>query len=305
LWQAFCADEIPYIDRLGDRWGELCADTQFASEWADRLIALTRENFASRRSAAAYPDYFKGTSACFSALFAAGRYDELFALIDDAPYVWWEYRRWGFRVLAEQGQRGEALRYAESSREPTGNSDLAISHACEQLLLQSGMAEEAYRRYAIATSGWESTYVNRFRSLAKRYPLKPKAELLRDLVASTPGAEGKWFAAAKGAGLYDEAIALANTTPSDPKTLARAARDFVEKRPAFAVDAALAALRWFAEGYGYEVAATDIVAAYRDGLRAAGNAGLVEAYNVRTRDLLVGSTNAFLRTALRFTEGVE
>ena len=42
---------------------------------------------------------------------------------------------------------------------------------------------------------------------------------------ATPGEEGKWFAAAKDAGLYDEAIALARRTPTDPRTLARAARD--------------------------------------------------------------------------------
>ncbi len=56
-------------------------------------------------------------------------------------------------------------------------------------------------------------------------------ELLGDLVASTPGEEGKWFAAAKEAGLFDEALALANRTPTDPKTLTRAARDHAETRP--------------------------------------------------------------------------
>ena len=35
--------------------------------------------------------------------------------------------------------------------------------------------------------------------------------------------------------------ALANRTPCDPKTLTRAARDFAEKNPAFAVGAGLAA----------------------------------------------------------------
>lgn len=48
---------------------------------------------------------------------------------------------------------------------------------------------------------------------------------LSDLVRLTPGDEGKWFAAAKDARLFDEAIALANQTPCDPKTLTRAARD--------------------------------------------------------------------------------
>jgi hypothetical protein len=41
-----------------------------------------------------------------------------------------------------------------------------------------------------------------------------------------------WLAAAKAAGLYDEAIALARSSPCAPQTLTRAARDFAEKEPA-------------------------------------------------------------------------
>jgi hypothetical protein len=33
-------------------------------------------------------------------------------------------------------------------------------------------------------------------------------------VKSTPGDEGKWFAAAKEAGLHDQALALASRTPA-------------------------------------------------------------------------------------------
>jgi hypothetical protein len=44
--------------------------------------------------------------------------------------------------------------------------------------------------------------------LAKKYPNKPRAVVLSDLVRFTPGDEGKWFAAAKDAKLFDEAVAL-------------------------------------------------------------------------------------------------
>jgi hypothetical protein len=74
--------------------------------------------------------------------------------------------------------------------------------------------------------------------------------LLGDLVATTPGDEGKWFATAKEVGLFDEAIRLANQTPCDPTTLTHAARDFAAVRPEFAVEAGLAALHWLVEGYG-------------------------------------------------------
>ena len=57
---------------------------------------------------------------------------------------------------------------------------------------------------------------------------KPASVVLADLVRHTAGEEGKWFAAAKDAKLFDEAVALANARPCDPKTLTRAARDFAK-----------------------------------------------------------------------------
>src|SRR5207247_1989038 len=44
-------------------------------------------------------------------------------------------------------------------------------------------------------------------------------------------------ATAKEVGLFDEAIRLAKQTPCDPKTLTRAARDFADVRPEFAIEA--------------------------------------------------------------------
>ena len=60
--------------------------------------------------------------------------------------------------------------------------------------------------------------------MISKYPHKTRRDVLNDLAATTPGREGKWFAAAKDAGLLDEALVLARTSPADPNTLARAAR---------------------------------------------------------------------------------
>ncbi len=207
LWEAFNDDLMSYIETLGDYWGELCVTPALASQWADRLLPIVRANFRQRGS------YFGGTTPCLSALLKAERYGELLGLIEGAPHVWWTYRQWGFHALVAQGKRADALRYAEQSRDETGNSAAEIARACEELLLQSGMSEEAYRRYAIAALAYESTYIARFRSLAKKYPSIAPATLLADLVASTPGESGKWFAAAKSAALFDEAIALAAARP--------------------------------------------------------------------------------------------
>lgn len=144
---------------------------------------------------------------------------------------------------------------------------------CEGILLSTGWVDEAYSRYAL-TANRASTYLGWFRAVAKKYPGKPRGVVLSDLVQLTPGDEGKWFAAAKDARLFDEAVALANRTPCDPKTLTRAARDFAEKNPAFAVEAGLAALRWLVQGYGYDITSTDVRAAYLHTLTAATNAGV-------------------------------
>ena len=89
--------------------------------------------------------------------------------------------------------------------------------------------------------------------VAKRYPMKKLPQILADLIATTPGAEGKWFASAKDLKLYDLALEFANRYPWDPVTLIRAARYYLDTQPAFARGAAMAALRWMSEGWGYEV----------------------------------------------------
>jgi hypothetical protein len=292
LWEAFNNDAIPYIETLGDYWGELCVTPALASQWADRLLPIVQANFRERGS------YFGGTTPCLSALLKAERYRELLDLIETAPFVWWTYRQWGFHALVAQGKRADALRYAEASRSETDNSAAAIARACEELLLQSGMSEEAYRRYAIAAVTYESTYLARFRSLAKKYPTKAPATLLADLVASTPSESGKWFAAAKSAGLFDEAIALVNADPTDPKTLNRAARDHVGDQPGFALEASLAALHWFGRGYGFDITSLDIVEAYGHGLRAAESLGRADEFRTRAA-AIIQNGDSFVRDALR------
>ena len=208
LWEAYQEDAIPYIELLGDYWGELCASKEVASRWADQLIGTCQMAWS--------PDpelrgFFKGTTNCLSALLAAERYEELLALIEMAPYKMWHYREYGVKALAAMGKKAEAIRYAEAER-GINDSPIAIARTCEEVLLSSGLADEAYRRYGIEANR-AGTYLAWFRAVAKKYPHKKPAEILDDLVASTPGEEGKWFAAAKSAKLYDEAIVLARRTP--------------------------------------------------------------------------------------------
>jgi tetratricopeptide (TPR) repeat protein len=283
LWEAHQSDQIPYIERLADYWGELCGSRDRASAWADRLIGTVEAVWRPNRKPGGH---FHGTITCLSALFHAGRHEELLALLDKAPTSPWHYREWGVKALATIGRKTEAIRYAEASRGLNDNP-IAIARACEEILLSSGLADEAYARYAIAANQG-TTFLATFRAIAMKYPAQAPAKILDALVASTPGQEGKWFAAAKDAGLYDEAIALAQRTPCDPRTLTRAARDFAATKPRFAVEAGLAALRWIVAGYGYEITGMDVLAACSSTLDAARNGGCVDETEGRIRALVAG-----------------
>ena len=289
LWQAYQEDEIPYIEGLGDYWGELCGSPETASRWADRLLDTCKAAWSPVANSRGYfSGYFKGTANCLSALLAAERYDELLALLEMAPYTMWGYRKYGVKALAALGKNAEAIRYAEEGRDEYA-SPVLIARACEEVLLSAGLTDEAYSRYGLVASQ-AGTYTAWFRAVAKKYPHKTATEILNDLVAHTPGEEGKWFAAAKDAKLFDEAIALANRAPCSPQTLTRAARDFEAKKPEFAIEAGMAALRWLVEGYGYQITRLDILNAYSQTMKAATNAGCAEQTHQRIQQLVARET---------------
>jgi hypothetical protein len=228
--------------------------------------------------------HFKGTAACLSALYAAGRHEELLDLLDLAPHKFWDDRLWGVRALVAQGKTAAAIGYAEDSR-GLNQPDGRISLACEEVLLTEGHWREAYDRYAAAANR-HGTYIATFRAITAKYPLIEPKTILADLVAGTPGDAGKWFAAAKSAGLLAEAAELARVHPCDPKTLTRAARDFAASKPEFARSVGLAALQWLLRGYGYDVTAQDAVEALNRTLETARHDG-TEADTVRRIQLLV------------------
>ncbi|SER45948.1 hypothetical protein SAMN05421690_102820 [Nitrosomonas sp. Nm51] len=107
------------------------------------------------------------------------------------------------------------------------------------------MTEEAYRRYAIAANQ-TTTNLAKFRAIVKKYPHKPAEEILQDLIAS----------------LFNLAIELVTSSPTDPRTLTRAVQDFRDENPVFAIESGLAALKWLSLGHGYEIKSADVLSAY-------------------------------------------
>ena len=98
-------------------------------------------------------------------------------------------------------------------------------------------------------------------------------------------------AAAKSAGLFHVALDLARSSPTDPRTLARAARDFAINQPSFALEEGLLALVWMARGYGYEVSPRDAAMAWEACL-AAGKAHGLSPEDIRDRALALCDGNS-------------
>ena len=272
LFDAIQNDDPPYIEHLGDHWGDLCSTPEIASMWADQLLPTQRSVLRDRQSGT-YA-YFSGTTLCYSALFSAGRHDELLELLGMDPRPIWQDLVWGARVLAARGQVDAAIAYARKHAGSTTSAETIAAFA-EDALLQAGRRAEAFDQYALLANQANSN-LSTFRALAKKYPELAPDKLLGHLIASTPGEPGKWFATAKTLKLFDRATQLAWASPCDPKTLTRAARDHLARQPGFAMQAALAALHWMSMGHGHELTGLDAHEAHRLAIEAAGNAQQTE-----------------------------
>lgn len=288
LFDAIQEDDPPYIESLGDRWGELCASTELSSAWAERLLP-TLQSVLGARKKGTYA-FFPGTSLCYSALFAAGRHDELMQLLDQDPHPIWPYLVWGGRVLAARGQVDEAIAYVRDKA--TGNvTEATIARFAEEQLLKVGRRAEAFEQYAMLANEANS-HLATFRAIAKKYPELSPEKLLGHLVASTPAMPGKWFATAKTLKQFDLAMRLAWASPCEPKTLTRAARDHLARQPEFAMQCALAALHWATHGHGYELSPLDVIDAHQLAREAAAATGQLAHVDTTIRDMLAANRPA-------------
>lgn len=265
LFEAIQEDDPPYIESLGDCWGDLCATQELASAWADQLLP-TVKNVLRERKPGTYA-FFSGTTLCYSALFKAERHDQILELLAMDPRPIWPYLVWGAKVLAHRGQIDEAIAYLRE-RAGSTTSETSIARFAEEELLKAGRRAEAFNQYALLANQ-ANTHIATFRALAKKYPELAKDKLLNHLIASTPGEPGKWFATAKTLKLFEQATRLARSSPCDPKTLNRAARDHLKTQPDFAMQCALASLHWMSMGHGFELTGLDVLEAHRFAIEAA------------------------------------
>ena len=266
LHDAVCEDGVEYLMPVEEQWGAICGSRELATQWADRMLPLVREAWAGRK----VDSWVVGATLCLSCLLETRRFSELQELLSLPTHRFWHFDKFGAEALVRQGRIDEAIALAEACR---GDSydEVSILSFCEQVLLEAGRRDEAYRRYALsATSG--PTGLAIFRALARRYPERNPRQILLDL-ADRSGDKGRWFAAAKSAGCLDLALEFANHVTAEPTTLIRAARDFESSEPLFASQVALCAIRGLLAGSGYEPTMLDILSAHRHLMNAAAKTG--------------------------------
>lgn len=258
LYEAYEDDEIPYLEYLGECWGELCADPELAWTWADEFLPLVRRVIAER--AAGTYAFCKATSPCLSALFHANRHDELLQLLDSESRPYFGDVKWGAKVMIARGQIDEGLAYW---RKLGGNyiHETEFAKFAEEALMAAGRRAEAFDQYALLANRTNSN-ISTFRAIHKKYPEVEPNKLLSYLIAAA-GSPGKWFATAKTLGQFEVAEKLIWQSPCDPHTLTRAARDFETKQPLFALQCARGALHWISTGYGYEITGLDVNKAWQ------------------------------------------
>ena len=267
IWDAVQDDGYGYLDNLPGLWGELCGDAEIASEWADFFMDITKLSWTRG-------GYFAGSTACLSCLLAAGRYEELLSLLELAPYVAWHYRSFGVQALVKLGRKAEAIRYAQNSC-GLNDSKWRMEEMCEEILLSSNLREEAYRRYALPRLALRPG-LPAFRIVVKKYPEKDPKDILKEALDEVADQPGKWFATAKQLGMLDLASEIAQRSPVEPKTLNRAAADFLNNNLEFSLIVALASLHWLSQGWGYEVTAMDVLDAHRLSIEAGRRLGKTE-----------------------------
>jgi len=215
--------------------------------------------------------YVKGTDLCLSSLLTAGRYQELLGVLALKQHPVWPWRRYGIRALLAQGLFDEALAYSEASR-GLNIPDSAVDAECEAILLTAGRREEAYRQFSV-TANQANVGLATFQRITRKYPEIDRRGVLADL-AERSGDPGRWFAAAKSDGHLDLALKFAEMGCTEPRTLSRASRDFLNSEPLFAFRVGRLAIERILAGDGYEITALDLLRACDHFLAAASHLGV-------------------------------
>jgi hypothetical protein len=192
LWEAYAADAIPYIETLGDFWGDLCANRQLASAWADALIEDLRRSWDQELPG----HYFHSTMVCLSSLLGGRTLSGTTWLARQGTICLLAVSALGCQGAGRNGKEARGARLCGSlARRNDNPAQIAI--ACEEVLLSMGRAGEAYQRYAIAANQAASNLAT-YRAILRKYPHKAPEEVLRDPHPQRAGRRGQVVRDGKG-----------------------------------------------------------------------------------------------------------
>lgn len=252
LWTAYVNDEMPWIEGLAERWGALCITAERAAAEADRLAALEAD--APEPAPGELPSHIRLEIPLLSTLQHAGHFEAVLQRLPEASSFWIP-EQWAIAALRGLGRRAEALRRIREI--PADRRWQAAERVAESILLESGMEEEAWTHHALRAAE-DGSRMRWLRTLRERYPRRSPEAILDRLVATTPGSEGRWFAAARQAGMLDAALALAERAPAEPATLITAVKQHAESDPAFAHACGLLAAVGLAAGHAFDPEKIDV-----------------------------------------------
>lgn len=268
IWESWQEEGYGYYDVLSELWPKLCKDHEVMTCWADEFLPVVQHVFSSTEPRG----FFKGTRPCLACLFETGRYDEIIEMLKNKERLQFDYRKFEVMIAAARGNIEGALEVLDGYLYNQYTSPYAVARLGEELLIQNGRIEEAYRRYAFKTS-YHATGLAMLSAMCKKYPKISPQRVLNDLIDADPGNERRYFAAARKIGMIELAIEIAEKYDVEPKTLTTASKDYAERDPDLALRFGLLALQRYADGFGYEPHYDDVQRCHDSVCAAAARAG--------------------------------
>ncbi|MCP5461884.1 MAG: hypothetical protein H7A34_01730 [bacterium] len=199
IHNAILNEGIQFLSPVEESWGKICVFPDLMNEWADRILPEVKAIWTGKKEF----EFHTCTDICLSCLLESGRYDELENLLALHTHKFWPYDKFQAEALRRQGRIADALSYADSIRDED-HYESKIMLFCESLLIQSGLKEEAYRRYGLNIRDGR-TYLAQFKSIVKKYPEYPEKKILLDLINQSDN-KAAWFSSARQAGFLDIAL---------------------------------------------------------------------------------------------------
>lgn len=109
-------------------------------------MGLVRHVHADRRRG--QYAFTRAESARYSALFAAGRHEELISLIGSDPRPMWHEQLWVGRCKVARGEIDGAIEFMTKAVNPW-TPMAGLAYLAEGVLLQAGRRSEAYEKFAL------------------------------------------------------------------------------------------------------------------------------------------------------------